>query len=502
MSKTIGLKAQSAAGFSAAQSWFEVNKKGLSDLLRDKCKSFVLFELIQNAWDEQVTEVTVSLRAVPGKPLIEVVVTDDNPDGFADLRDAFTLFAPSKKKADPELRGRFNLGEKLVLSLCDEATIQSTKGTVHFGSDGLRTKSKVSREAGSEFRGVMRMTRKELDTATSKLKTLIPPTGVKTLLVTDEATTELTRPAPVCTFEATLPTEFADVEGVMRRTTRKTEVEVFEPVGDGDAGIYELGLPVVDTGDKFTVNIMQKVPLNLSRDNVTPAFLQDVRALVLNETSDLLTDEEATETWVTQATTDEKCSDEAISNVLDKTYGKKRVAYDPSDPESSHRAMAEGYAVVYGGSLNSGQWDNAKSGGAIASSGSMFPTPKVESDPNGVPPIPEDKWTDGMKKVAHYAKRLANLLMDTTISVNVYPTLGGFGACFGNRELSFSKQSLGNKFFDQFPSNREEVNRLLIHEFAHHFESDHLDAGYHKALCRLGAKAIEIALEDPEQLEG
>lgn len=483
----------------STSTWFDVNKKGLSALLRDRCKSFVLFELIQNAWDEQVTEVTVSLRAVPGKPLVEIIVTDDNPNGFADLRDAFTLFAPSKKKADPELRGRFNLGEKLVLSLCDEATIASTKGTVRFGSNGLRTTSKARLEVGSEFKGVMKMTRQEFAKALAKLKSVVPPAGVRTLLVTDEETIELTRPEPVCTFEATLPTEVADSEGVMRRTYRKTKVEVFEPIGI--AGIYEMGIPVVDTGDRYTVSIEQKVPLSMSRDNVTPSFLQDVRALVLNETSHLLTKEEATETWVTQATTDEKCSDEAISNVLDQTYGEKRVAYDPSDPESSHRAMAEGYAVIYGGSLNKGQWDNAKSGGAVASSGSMFPTPKVETDPNGVPPIPESKWTDGMKTVRDYAKQLALKLMDTTISVNVYPTLGGFAACYGNRELSFSRQSLGNKFFDEFPSNRARVNRLLIHEFGHHYESDHLSSRYHDALCRLGAKAVELALSEPEAFD-
>tara|TARA_R100000808_G_scaffold23738_1_gene53108 strand:- start:1977 stop:3458 length:1482 start_codon:yes stop_codon:yes gene_type:complete len=486
----------------AATSWFDVNKKGLADLLRDKCKSFIFFELIQNAWDEEVTKVTVSLRPITGKSLIEVVVEDDSPDGFADLRDSFTLFAPSKKKGDPELRGRFNLGEKLVLSLCDEAKIISTRGTVFFGSDGSRTRSKSCREAGSEFQAAIRMTRNEYIKALAKLKTVIPPAGVQTILDWNQCSMELTRPTPICTFTASLPTEVADDEGVMRRTVRKTVVEVFEPVGDSVAGIYEMGIPVVDTGDKYTVNIGQKVPLSMSRDNVTPAFLQDVRALVLNETSKLLTEEEAQETWVTQASSDEKCSDEAIDDVLTKRYGEKRVMYDPSDPESSQLAASKGYAVIYGGSLNKGQHANVRSSGAAVSSGSLFPTTGVEFSPDGEPPIPEEDWTDGMKRVAGYAKKLAELLMDTTIQVRIHPKLAGFAACYGDRTLCFSKRSLGNKFFDNFPSNRERVNDLLLHEFGHHYESSHLDSRFHEALTRLGAKAIEVALEDPSQFNG
>jgi hypothetical protein len=40
--------------------------------------------------------------------------------------------APSQKKKDPRERGRWNLGEKLVLSLCDEATISTVGVTLRF----------------------------------------------------------------------------------------------------------------------------------------------------------------------------------------------------------------------------------------------------------------------------------------------------------------------------------------------------------------------------------
>ncbi len=79
------------------------------------------------------------------------------PEGFKDLSHAFTLFADSNKKADPGKRGRFNLGEKLVLAICDQATISTTKGTIHF-EDSERRASRSRRQPGSLFEGVIRMT--------------------------------------------------------------------------------------------------------------------------------------------------------------------------------------------------------------------------------------------------------------------------------------------------------------------------------------------------------
>jgi hypothetical protein len=52
---------------------------------------------------------------------------DEAPQGFRDLGHAFRFFAESAKKINPEQRGRFNLGEKLVLALCDEITIRKTR---------------------------------------------------------------------------------------------------------------------------------------------------------------------------------------------------------------------------------------------------------------------------------------------------------------------------------------------------------------------------------------
>jgi hypothetical protein len=91
--------------------------------------------LIQNALDEvEVTKIDVTLALVPGRPLADLTVEDDSPEGFRDLAHAYTLFAESYKRSNPEQRGQFNLGEKMVLAACESASIIPAKP---WGRSGL-----------------------------------------------------------------------------------------------------------------------------------------------------------------------------------------------------------------------------------------------------------------------------------------------------------------------------------------------------------------------------
>src|SRR5512136_1181513 len=104
--------------------WFEVDRKGLRALWAGKPLTFVVRELVQNAWDEpDVTRVDVTLALDTSRRQATITVEDDAPEGFADLRHAFTLYADTRKRIDPTKRGRFNLGEKQVLAICSNASI-------------------------------------------------------------------------------------------------------------------------------------------------------------------------------------------------------------------------------------------------------------------------------------------------------------------------------------------------------------------------------------------
>jgi hypothetical protein len=130
--------------------WVDVDMDGLRKVLERRGKELAIYELVQNGWDENVTKVEVTLTR-PDNGRSELVVADDSPEGFRDLTDSYTMFAESYKKADPEKRGAFNLGEKYVLALCDEAAITTTTGRVTFDENGRRRSGNVKREPVVHF---------------------------------------------------------------------------------------------------------------------------------------------------------------------------------------------------------------------------------------------------------------------------------------------------------------------------------------------------------------
>ena len=477
--------------------WFKVDKNGLAQLIERRGRTFVVFELLQNAWDQNVTRVDVTLKPADERGYAKLVVEDDDPAGFARLSDAFTLFAPSDKKGDPNQRGRFNLGEKLVLALCSDAVIASTKGTVEFNPTG-RIETKVRRERGSCFEGTIRMNRNDLKEVEAAITRLLPP------VPTFYNGAMLPTRTPIHTFTLELPTDVADDEGYLRRRPRETAVRLYHLWSGESAYLYEMGIPVVETGDRWHVEIMQKVPLNSDRDNVPPSYLRTVRTAVLNEMADRIeTEEDANQDWVREAGGDPRCSDQAIGHILDARFGEKRVAFDPSDPEANKLAVSRGYTVVHGGHLSGGEWLNAKRAGAILPAGQVTPSPKPYS-PDGDPQkiVPPNQYTDAIRRCVAYAQRVAAAIIPATIAVDVVNDAGWpFSATYGPGRLTFNLGRLGYGFFTQATATSDGLERLdglLIHEFGHHFSGDHLAADCHTALTRLGARFKALAAEFQE----
>ncbi len=481
-----------------SEQWFDVCKAGLGKQAEEHGKGRLVGELVQNALDEAgVTQIAVTLALVPGRPLADLTVEDDAPEGFRDLSHAYTLFAESYKRGNPEQRGQYNFGEKMVLAVCESASISTTKGAVLFDpAKGRIEKPRQKRERGSVFKGRIKLTREEYPQVCDYLRSLLLPENI---VVTFNGDRLLPR-KPLRTFETSLETLVADDQGVMRPRQRKTQVAIFEALPGEVPSMYEMGLPVVETGDKWHVSVQQKVPLNRDRDNVKPSFLQTVRVAVLNAAHDLLTtDEEATAGWCKLAGSDPRCTDDAIKHLIRMRFGEKVAAPDPSDTEAMKRFQSQGGTIVVG--LSRGEWSNVRRSGAVPPAGQICPTAKPYSDDpaaKGVTVVPEEKWTEGIQNIAAYAHFLARELMDVSLTVSVVHTTNGFAACYGSGRLDFNLLRLGHQWFEQGASG--DVDALLIHEFGHEDSGDHLSSDYHESLCKLGASLKRLALEKPEAL--
>ena len=77
---------------------------------------------------------------------------------------------------------------------------------------------------------------------------------------------------------ATLPTEVASADSFLRRINRETTIWLYPVLPGETAMLYEMGIPVVETGNKWHYDFGQKVPLTLDWENVQPSFLRQVRA--------------------------------------------------------------------------------------------------------------------------------------------------------------------------------------------------------------------------------
>lgn len=350
-------------------SWFDVDKGGLAAVLERRGKAFAVFELIQNAWDSGASRVAVSLVPNPASPTATLTVEDDG-EGIAELAHAHTMFARSARASDPNKRGRFNLGEKLVLATCVSARIETVQGGLRFDADGSRHRISERRERGTLFTANIRMTRDEYAEVCEAMRRLIPP------VTTTFNGAELDRPDSAARFDVKLPTEIADADGLLRRTVRTATVEVYEADGPGD--ILELGIPVVETENGYRVNVLQKIPLNMDRDNVTPAFLRAVQAALLNHVHDQLTPEAAASPWAQEAAGDARATPEAVKAVVVKRFGERAVVATPGDPIANATAEASGFTVIPGGALSADAWANVRKHNLLLPSAKVFPTPKPE----------------------------------------------------------------------------------------------------------------------------
>ncbi|MGA7222550.1 MAG: hypothetical protein WBX16_06805 [Candidatus Acidiferrales bacterium] len=474
--------------------WFEVDKEGLRQTLGRKSKSFALFELLQNAFDEDgCRRVDVTL-AEPVNGISTLIVRDDSPTGYRDLSNAHTMFANSYKKTDPTKRGRYNLGDKLVLALCDEATITSTSGQTIFRKDGTRGTGRTKTEIGSEFRGVLPLTQEEFDLVTKEVGMVVAP--IRTTFNGKRLPTLL----PIRKFSATLPTEVADEKGIMRTRQRKTDVKLYDVPEGREAYLYEKGLPVCPIEAKWSVEICQKVPVNLERDFVSDAYKTAVYVAVINEMHDALSKEDMAAIWVQRALEDDRISTEAAARVFTEQFGTDAVLQDLKDKGSNSNAVAHGKQVIPRGVFNRKQLANLKKTGLLkTASEAGFET---DHEHNLDTIVPAAQYSTDLKRFVKLIQDVTPYLLNHPVTVRAMDdeeeSLLGCTQ-WGKKEFVFTV-NIGIHNIHDWTENIE----LLIHELAHFREQSnaHCVIGFYEAVTTIGAKLAQLAIQKPRLFRG
>lgn len=481
--------------------WFEVDRDGLKQLMDGKPKHWIVRELVSNCFDEEITQCIVKVEwGMDHAGWATIIVQDDAPQGFKRISDAFTLFGDTEKRSNPDVRGRFNMGDKMVIALAGFAEIVTTKGTVTFNGEGRRESRARKRFAGSLITLVVRMTSDEAAEMIQQAKQYIVPSGVS--YVVNGTVIPFRQPEHL--IELTLPTVL-QIDNAMRPTARKTAVTLYRAwLRPGI--LYEMGIPVQSIECPWDVNVQQKVPLGVDRDVVSDAYLAKIYAGVLNEVHETIEPGLSADTWVHTAMEHPTIQADAVRHVIKARFGEKAVVARPGeDLEAVSDAISDGYKVVYGPQMSAAEWENVRKATALPTASSLFPHGTVAGE--WVSPTP------GMLEVKALVERIAAVCFEDRqrISIDVafkrWP--GGVNAqysrtpfrssdCPENRgTVTFNVKNLGEAWFDHGPTAAQ--IDLVTHELCHEFGT-HTDRAYLDAITRLTGLLVMKVLIDPEFL--
>lgn len=441
---------------------FAVSESGMRELNSGRQPWDLVKELIQNAWDEPyATEcrVAVELQLDGNATMITV---QDNGSGFSDIADAYTLMGHTEKRLDPAKRGRFNIGEKDVISVAIEAEVETVGYTVNFPSAGSRKETPNSRAEGTVVRVLMPWDKQQSDELVAMLQRFRPPVNCR--LFVNES--EVTHPLPKARRTVSLQTVVQDArDKPMRDVQRNVEVRFAEPhEANGERWLYEMGIPVQTIECPWDVDVMRRIPMGQQRNAVSETYLNRIYAEALNATHGMLEQEEFGAQWVKRAIEHSQIRPEAVQSTIKGRYGSTKAVFATLDGDANLRASEAGYGVANPGGLSKKEIETFRKNAGVKDSDEVFPTPPpardfYEPEP-GTDKARFAEWVTGMAghcnltATVHYFKEPDNArLADCSASTNT-PT------------LRFNEARLGEAFF-RLPYGRTEHWELLLHELGH-----------------------------------
>ena len=455
---------------------FNVDTEGMRQLHANRNPEELIKELIQNAFDEEVSTCHIIVEKQADGVLI--TVTDDGP-GFADITDAYTLMGETSKRMNAEKRGRFNLGDKEVISVAVWARIETTGRTVEFPKEGGRKVNKNRRGRGTKISVLMPWDESQRDRLIERLRNIRPPDKIE-YQVNRET---IQREPEIKVENAVLPTIIQSNPGEpMRPTRRKTDLHIMAPKQE-TGWIYEMGIPIQPIDLPYDVDVMQKVPMPPNRDTVAESYIKDIYTHVLNAMYEQVPREEFGATWIKTAIENSKVIKDAVTTTIEKRYGNKVVIWS-RDTNSNMKAIDEGYQVLHPRTMSRDELKNMRHLGGLQSSKDLF----GNSDDESANVFQAN--TPAKKKFAEWVKLLGSYADKNVKPAFIHDTKTKMIACCKmntNRpEMLFNTHYLDEAFFRRRGQSQIE---LIIHELGHSDMDGEMSHGpkWGEACARVGS---------------
>ena len=490
---------------------FEVSTAGMKELHAGRPLWSLVKELVSNVWDEESTICKVTVRPSNNgnitKPIECIDITvEDNAGGFKDVDDAYTLMAPTAKRTNSNVRGRFNIGEKEIISVAVRAEVETVGTTVYFPEGGGRELTSNDRTNGTVIRVRVERPHDEVQETIDALSGFLPPAEI-TYTINGE---EPERRSFIERTRGSIPTIVAGGVGEpLRNLWRTTDIDIYQPRFGKGGHIYEMGITIQPIDAPYDVDIQQKVPMPPNRDTVTASYLQHDYSEVLQVVAPVLEQSQASETWVQAAVEDSKTPDETVAKVMEAKLGKKAVLWS-SDTQANENAHLAGMEIIHPRTLSKRERERYTGLGenltplVSAKEGFGLKTEGME-----LVLVEETDVTPAMERVAQYTQWLSERLLGFECNVrfiSMKAVADKRAAQYGGRTLDFVSDRLGKDWFKMDTVWSEAENghvkvpmphqtELILHELAHEGGSVTPHTGeYVHRIAVLGAKATHLAL--------
>ena len=463
---------------------FSINSEGMRELHAGRKPVSLVKELIQNAFDEDITRCVVTIQYIPALELTRVVVKDDGP-GFKDITHSHNFLAHTEKRGIPTKRGRWNSGEKEFISVTLEASIKTVGWTVEFPSEGGRVIRKNARKKGTVVEAFLPWSQDQAEELIEDLKKF-RPVGYKYIV----NGTLIQEREPIVVHTTTLPTVLQSEPGApMRPTRRKTALHILEPLNPKRGIIYEMGIPVEEINLPVDVDVMQKIPLSPNREALPRAYLQDIYCEVLNAIYDRMTPEDFAESWVKMAIEDPNVMPEAVKATIANRYGEKTVIQS-TDKDSNLQAIDHGYEVINPRALSSKERENMRNLGELQSAKDVFG--RKDKSPKAINVSADEVKKDFALWVKELGKK-AGLRVTVRFIYAESSIAADCSSNTANPRVRFNTYHLSNKWFGE---RGPEQIEFVIHEFGHAVMNGEMSHGpiWGDSCARVGAAIVHDSM--------
>ena len=364
---------------------------------------------------------------------------------------------PTPKRMDPTRRGRFNIGEKEVVSVALEAEIPDGWLTVVFPAAGGRGVRRNRRGRGTVVTALLlgrRASRGVVRDAHAIQADRLPPGGQRQGGAQTGACVNRAGPPSDSPAERAGRAAEADPPGHGHRRSRPRRETGW---------LYELGIPIQAVDALYDVDVAQKVPMPPNRDTVGKAYLQDIYAEMLNAAYSQLRGEDFAAQWVRTALEDDRVTPAAVKAAVTGRYGEKVTIWS-SDTDSNMRATEAGYEVLHPRSMSPEERKSLRERGEVRGALELFP-PSGKQAPREAE---DSELTEDHRAFARWTVKLAAFAgLDATVEF-VFDKQARYDACCtastDTPQVTYNLSRLEPGFFAE---RGPEQLALVIHELGH-----------------------------------